>query len=48
MGAFPAIPLRSRSNKVAGWERIDEEATTHPQHGLAHENPGDAADLIIP
>jgi hypothetical protein len=27
---------------------VDEEATTRPQHGLAHENPGDAADLSIP
>jgi hypothetical protein len=26
----------------------DEEATIRPQHGLALENPGDAADLSIP
>jgi hypothetical protein len=31
---------------AAGWGR-HEEATTRPQHGLAPEVPGDAADLSI-
>ena len=47
-------PLRRKAEGLPQFQRRwpagdgDEEATNRLQAGLAHENPGDAADLSIP